>query len=137
MENELRRITIVRIRRRRNPELNESLQWFSQSLGLFNLRDREKSCFRIFIELLKAAKTNTSLTSDEIAERANLTRATVVHHLSNLIERGMVTAHKRRYYLRVPSLGELVEELRKDSERMFTELEEQARQIDHELGLMD
>ena len=54
------RITIIRMRRPETPSLNEELQWFGSSLGLFNLRDKDKSCFRIFIELLKATKTNNN-----------------------------------------------------------------------------
>ena len=131
----MRRITIIKVRRIPKNDLNDELQAFSHALGLFNLRDREKSCFRIFLELLKAAKTNTSLTSDELAERSNLSRATVVHHLANLIDRGIVTAHRRRYYLRVPSLGELIKELRRDTDRLLEDLEEQAKQLDVELGL--
>ena len=137
MEPEVRKIAIIKVRKAPKQDLNDELQWFSHSLGLFNIRDKEKSCFRIFLELLKAVKTNTSLTSDQIAERAHLSRATVVHHIANLIERGLITAHKRRYYLRVPSLKELVKELRKDSERMFDDLEEQAEKLDNELGLLE
>ena len=137
MDEVIRRITIIKVRKPKKNDLNDELQWFSHSLGLFNIRDKEKSTFRIFIELLKAAKTNTSLTSDEIAERSNLSRATVVHHLAKLIEQGIVTAHKRRYYLRDPSLNELVKELRKDMNRMFDDLEEQANNIDIEMGLED
>lgn len=137
MDKGIRKITIIKVRKPQKQDLNDELQWFSHSLGLFNLRDREKSTFRIFIELLKAVKTNTSLTSDEIAERSNLTRATVVHHLAKLIEQGIVTAHKRRYYLRDASLQELVKELRKDMDRMFEDLEEQAKLIDNEMGFED
>lgn len=135
MITELRRVTIIRVRKPKKRDLNSELQWFSNSLGLFNLRDKEKSCFRIFIELLKAAKTNTGLTSDELAERSHLSRATAVHHLSNLIERGIVTGHKRKYYLRVPNLQELINELKKDTERILQDLEEAAKVLDSELGL--
>ena len=135
MESEVRRITIIKVRRQPKHDINDEIQAFSHALGLFNIRDREKSCFRIFLELLKAAITNTSLTSDELAERANLSRATAVHHLANLIDRGLVTAHKRRYYLRVPNLSNLVKELKKDTERLFDDLGDQAKELDKELGL--
>ena len=77
-------VTIINIRKP-GRSLNNELQWFGSSLGLFNLRDKDKSCFRIFIELLKAVKHNHPLTSDEIAERLKLTRGTVVHHLNKLM----------------------------------------------------
>jgi len=137
MFTEIRKITVVRVRKPRKHSLNDELQWFSNSLGLFNLRDKEKSCFRIFLELLKAAKTNTSLTSDELAERAHLSRATVVHHLAKLIDSGLVTAHKRRYFLRVSNLADLVKELRKDVARILDDLDDVAQDLDQELGLQD
>ena len=58
-----------------------------------------------------------------------------MYNLDNLIDRGIVTAHRRRYYLRVPSLGELIKELRRDTDRLLEDLEEQAKQLDVELGL--
>ncbi|MBI5072732.1 winged helix-turn-helix transcriptional regulator, partial [Candidatus Woesearchaeota archaeon] len=84
------RITIIKIRRPVTQNLNEELQWFGTSLGLFNLRDKDKSCFRIFIELLKATKHNKSITSDELADHLALSRGTVIHHVNKLMETGLV-----------------------------------------------
>ncbi len=128
------RITIIHIRR---PErkLNDELQWFGSSLGLFNLRDKDKSCFRVFIELLKAAKINKPLTSDEMAYKLNLSRGTVIHHINKLIEAGIVVHHRNRYMLRVNNLQELVEEIKMDAERTFSDLKRVAHEIDQLLGL--
>ena len=65
---------------------NEELHWISQALGLFNSRDNEKSCHRIFIQLVKAKKDNKPLSSQELADLSHLSRATVLHHLDKLIE---------------------------------------------------
>ncbi len=53
------RITIINIRKPAERSINQELQWLGTSLGLFNLRDKNKSCFRIFIDLLKAAKNKS------------------------------------------------------------------------------
>ncbi len=74
------RITIIRIKKPERDHINEELQFLGESLGLFSERDKDKSCFRIFIIMVKALKIGQSLTSDEIAERSNLTRGTVIHH---------------------------------------------------------
>ena len=55
------KITIVRINKPREHTLNEELQFLGSSLGLFGLRDKNNSCFRIFIELLKATRKNKML----------------------------------------------------------------------------
>ena len=128
------KITIISVRKpARN--LNNELQWFGNSLGLFNLRDKDKSCFRVFIELLKAAKRDKPLTSDEIAYKLGLSRGTVIHHINKLIESGIVIHQNKRYMLRVNNLEVLVDEIKKDAERTFDDLKRVAKEIDHLLGL--
>ena len=129
------KITIIRFRKPSKTTLNEELQWFGNSLGLFNLRDKDKSCFRVFIELLKAAKMQSPLSSDDIAQKLDLTRATVLHHINNLMERGMVLQIREGYVLREARLKDLMEDLRHDSEKAYEDLERVAEQIDAMIGL--
>lgn len=126
------KITIIRVRRPVQKNVNEKLQWFGNSLGLFGLRDKDKSCFRVFIELLKNAK-HRPISSDEIAFRTKLTRGTVVHHLNKLIDAGIVLHEKDGYMLRVASLEAVVEEVQKDFNRTCDDLRKIAREIDGEL----
>ena len=128
-------ITVIKIKRPRHGEINEELQWLGASLGLFNLRDKDKSCFRIFIELIKNAKIcDEPLTSDQIAYRLNLTRGTVIHHVNKLISAGIVEKEGNRgYNLRTNSLNELVDELQKDMARNFEGLKKVAMDIDKKL----
>jgi len=130
-----KRITIIRITRPAEPSFNEVLRWFGDSLGLFHLRDKDKSCFRIFLELLKSAKTGVGLSSDEIAEKTSLSRGTVVHHLNKLMEAGLIVQQRNRYYLRDPSLESLLNHLKRDFENTFEELRSAAREIDNILRL--
>lgn len=129
------RVTIVKIRRPAESSVNDSLQYLGNSLGLFNLRDKDKSCFRVFIELLKAAKRKQALTSDELAFKLSLTRGTVVHHINKLIEAGIVIHDGNNYFLRVDKLEALIEELRRDVDRTIDDLQEIAKEIDGELRL--
>ena len=128
------KITLIHIRKP-TPIINEELQWFGNSLGLFSLRDKNKSCFRIFVELIKSAKKKLPLSSDEIAFRTNLSRGTVVHHLTKLMESGIVVIDKNKYILRVDNLEILVDEIEKDIMRMCSDLKNVAKEIDHVLGL--
>ena len=129
------RITIVKIRKPKAKVVNEDLQWFCSSLGLFSLRDKNSSCFRIFIELLKAARHERPISSDEIAARLGLTRGTVVHHLNKLISSGLISTEANSYVLRVSSLEELVELVKKDTLDVFEQLRSVAQELDDELGL--
>lgn len=128
------KITIVNLRRPpRDP--NEELQWLGSSLGLFSVRDKDKSCFRIFIELLKANKVGLPLSSDELAFKLHLSRGTVVHHLNKLMESGIIINERNKYMLRVRNLRFLIDELEKDITRSLDNLRHVAEDIDEYLGL--
>ena len=129
------KITIVKSRKPEEQNINKELQWFGDSLGLFNLRDKDKSCFRVFIELLKSSKRRQPLSSDELADMLNLTRGTVIHHINKLMDSGIVVHEKKKYFLRVHNLQELVKEVKIDIDRTCLDLEEVAEDIDRRLGL--
>lgn len=116
-------------------DVNRELQWLGTSLGLFSLRDKDRSCFRVFIELLKSAKQGIPLSSDELAERLSLTRGTVIHHINNLMSAGIVIHEYNKYTLRVDKLQDLIEELRRDLMRTLDNLEEVATELDKALNL--
>ena len=129
------RITIVNIRKPTERNINQELQWLGTSLGLFNPRDKDKSCFRTFIELLKSAKAKQTLTSDELAERLKLSRGTIIHHINKLMEAGLVIHEGNTYILRVDTLRSLIEEVEKDFRRTAEDLKEVAKEVDKALGL--
>ena len=129
------RITITSSRKPAERVINRELQWLGDSLGLFNLRDKDKSCFRIFIELLKSTKRKNPLSSDELASKLDLTRGTVIHHINRLMDSGIVVHERKKYLLRVDNLRELVDEVKKDIERTCSDLKEVAEDIDRRLGL--
>ena len=128
------KVTIVKIRRVPQENVNQELQWVGNSLGLFNLRDRDSSCFRVFITLVKTAKRNDPLSSDEIAERLRLSRGTVIHHLTRLMDSGMVIKERKGYVLRESNLQKLIGDIRRDMESVFSELQDVAKDIDERLG---
>lgn len=126
----IQRITIINITKPAEKNINRELQWLATSLGLFNMRDKDRSLFRIFIELLKASKASKPLSSDELAFNLHLTRGTVIHHVNKLMESGIAIHFKNRYMLRVSSLHELIEEMEKDMTRACQNLKDVAKEID-------
>jgi predicted transcriptional regulator len=134
MMHDIRKITIVKISKPVRKQVNVDLQWFAGSLGLFSLRDKNSSCFRLFIELLKAAKRNHPMSSDELAVRLGLSRGTVVFHLDKLISAGLVIVRGGKYILKESNLELLIDELRRDTEQIFEGLKEMAKDIDEQIG---
>ncbi|MDP3728683.1 MAG: ArsR family transcriptional regulator [bacterium] len=129
MITRFQRITIVRIR---SPEkaLNPEIQWLSESLGLFSERDKDKSCFRLFLAILQSKK---SLSSDELAYKLDLSRATVIHHLSKLIASGLVVIEDDKYVLRAKNLEQTLKKMKQDVLSAYEEMEEKAKEIDKKL----
>ncbi len=130
----IQRITITRTEKPVLKDVNQQLQWVGSSLGLFSLRDRNSSCFRIFIELIKSTKANSPISSDELAFKLQLSRGTVIHHMNRLTEAGIVISQNSRYMLRVSSLEILIDEIERDLKRACEDLKQIAKKIDKELG---
>ena len=128
------RITIINMRKPAEKTINQELQWLGTSLGLFNLRDKDKSCFRIFIELLKSARQNRGVSSDQLADSLGLSRGTVIHHLNRLMDAGLVVHTQNVYILRVQNLQDLIEEVEKDIVRTLKDLRDIAADIDSRLA---
>jgi len=130
------KITIIMSSRPEKSDINQELQWFGGSLGLFGLRDKDKSCFRVFITLLKSMKANERLSSDEIALRTKLTRGTVIHHLDHLMSAGIVVSEKNRYSMRMDTLAGMVDYMKGDADSAWNKLKDVAKDIDQKLGLI-
>ena len=131
---QFKKITIIRAEIPNDIETNEQIQLFGGSLGLFNLRDKDKSCFRIFIVLLKNIKKD-GLTSDELALKTKLTRGTVVHHLNKLMDSGIVINHRNKYVINVDNIHGLIEIIKKNVNKTLDDLDVVAKELDKRLGL--
>lgn len=128
-----RKITIIRSEIPQNENINVELQWLGSSLGLFSQRDKDRSCFRVFIELLKSSREHKKLSSDELAYRLNLSRGTVIHHINNLFDKGIVIYEDNKYAMRVSKLVQLIEDMKKESMLSFDRLINIAEKIDKRL----
>ncbi|MAG60478.1 hypothetical protein CL619_01705 [archaeon] len=130
----VQRITIIHVRKNTDSNVNDKLQWIGNSLGLFNPRDKNQSCFRIFIVLLKHAKQGQIISSDYIAESLGLSRGTVVHHLDFLRGNGLVIRDKGGYILRENSLEGVLNFIKRDVAATIDSMLDIAREIDSRMG---
>ena len=115
-------------------DTNEQLHWISQTLGLFNTRDSEKSCHRIFIQLIKARKDNSLLSCQDLADNSHLSRATVLHHLDKLMESNLVIEENHKFTLLDPNLNSIIIRLKKEMNEYMDEMINISKKLDEELG---
>tara|TARA_Y100000310_G_scaffold345695_1_gene468414 strand:+ start:2939 stop:3334 length:396 start_codon:yes stop_codon:yes gene_type:complete len=131
MITRFQKITIIKLREPKKA-INKELQWLSESLGLFSERDKERSCFRVFLAILEARRP---VTSDELAYKLELSRATVIHHLHKLIAAGIVIVQNNTYALRAKNLETTLKKMKADVLSAYEEIELVAREIDKKLNI--
>ncbi|WP_321428743.1 ArsR family transcriptional regulator [uncultured Methanolobus sp.] len=129
-------IILVNLEKPREKRLEEDIRWFCNSFGLSSGRDTENVATQIVLDLLQQlAESQEKISSDIIAQSIEVNQSRVNHHIRNLINSGLIYREKRGLYLRGGSLKAAVQEMRKDSDRIFQELEEIAEEIDEQMGL--
>jgi DNA-binding transcriptional ArsR family regulator len=99
------------------------------------MRDKDKSCYRLFIVLVRALRMGVELTSDELAAQTGLSRGTVIHHLNRLMDAGIVTNYKNKYFINYSSLEEMIKDLQKGINLLLDDLSVVAKKIDDSLDL--
>ena len=131
-----RKITLIRQELPETSNINDLIQWYGASLGLFSPRDKDSSCFRIFVVLLKDIEAGEDgLRSEVSAERTGLSRGTVVHHLNKLQDKGLVAQADNEYFIKVDNLNTLTSLIREEMNAALDNLERVADDIDDQLGL--
>jgi len=115
--------------------LEDDLLWLCDSFGFSSGRDTENTANRIVFNLLDRLSNDQMTSSEALAEDLEIKISRVNHHLRNLNDSGLLYRKKRLVYLRGGSLKAAVKEMRKDSERIFDELESIAEEIDFRIGI--
>lgn len=131
----MQQIIINNIHRPNEKDLEKDLEWFCNSFGFCSGRDTSFSAIRVLSILLKKFADKTHIRSDSIAKSLGLSTGIVNHHVRNLTDSGLVFREKKKIVLRGGSLQCAVEEMRKDANRIFDEIELIARDIDKSLGI--
>ncbi|MEM4348666.1 MAG: ArsR family transcriptional regulator [Candidatus Anstonellaceae archaeon] len=73
----------------------------------------------------------------ELSRISGLNRITVIHHLKRLEEAGFVRRVEGKYIFRFQSTEDMLIEFKKEVEKILTEMDELARQIDEEFGFFE
>jgi len=134
-EEALAQYVLLDVRMPPTEDFDKDIEWICRCFGFLESRDKEKTAARIFKALLEAMKEKKGLTSDELARLLGLTRGTMVHHLNKFIQSGLVIHREGTYELRSMSLRRTVQEIKRDVDSVFENIEYIAKSIDEKLGL--
>ncbi|MBU0635868.1 helix-turn-helix domain-containing protein [Candidatus Micrarchaeota archaeon] len=129
------RLMIRRVEPPFSNNLEEELNWICQSLGFFEVIDKEKTAAAVFKEIVTATENGQALTSTAIADQVGMSRGAVINHLNNLLRSGLVVRHGRYYSSRSKSMVRTIEEIEEDIDRIFDKIKNRAKQIDEKQGL--
>jgi predicted transcriptional regulator len=116
-------------------DLHEDAYWLCDTLGLSSGRDIEDLSIRIVLRLLEESSEKEGIATDHLADLLGINVGRANHHLRNLSRSGVIYRERRLVHLRGRSMRESIQELRKDAERIFDELEKVATDIDTMMGL--
>ncbi len=129
-------IILINLEKPREKKLEHDISWLCDSFGLSSGRDTENLATQIVMGLLKQLAMNEErIFAEMIAESLEVSPSRVNHHVRNLINTGLLYRERRAICLRGGSLKAAVREMRKDSDRIFDELEEIAEEIDARMGI--
>ncbi len=134
----IRRTTFRIVIRRIDPPFErnteQEMEWLCQSLGLSPV-NKDKATLDIFKIIVKATEDGKGISSTDIAEKIQLSRGAVIHHLNNLQLSGLVVKQGRNYFARSRSMVRTVQEVEEDIKRIFMRMQETAREIDKAFGM--
>lgn len=121
-----RRIILRRVNSPVQRDADEDFQWLIDSIGL---RGKDTS-MRVFREMIRQISSSGRATSEEIASNLGMSIGCINYHLRQFMEAGLIERERAKLKLRGGNLRRSIEELRKDTQRMFDDMERIAEELD-------
>ena len=131
----MKELNLIKIKKPTGNDPSKNIIWLCESLGLIGKRDKERNCFKIFSEVVKANQEKKSITSEEISKALKISRSNVIHYLNKLLNSGLIIKVGNKYELRENNLILLINEIEKDARFMFEDLKKVALEVDKGLGI--
>jgi len=131
----VKKIIIQNVDKPKANKVKEEVKWVCDSLGLVSGRDLDNISFKIIYGLLGLFSEDSLISTDEIAKSLKIESPRVNHHVRGLTESGIIFREKRKIALRGGSLSAAIEEMRRDSNMMFSKLIYVSKKIDETFKL--
>jgi len=127
------KITIRGVSLPENDNFDEKFAWICSCLGFFETIDKGKTAAIIFKELYLAGRQGIVLTSTSIAERIGMSRGSVINHLNNLKNAGLIEKSGKYYYTRHKTLEGIITEIEDDAIHIFSRMKRIGKEIDEKI----
>ena len=119
------------------PEKNieEDIEWICECFGFYERIDRDKTASLIFKKLLESRTSGGGLSSTKLGEETSVTRAAALNNLKRMICSGLIVKEGNEYQIRCSSLFLTINEMHRDVDRIFEDIEQIAKDIDENVGI--
>ncbi len=128
-------LTLVRVRRLTplliNSSKSDEVEQFCKSLQIVTRRDVDGTATTVIRAMLEKCP-NDPISSTELANKTNLNRITVIHHLRRLENVGIVQKNDRKYLLLPYGFEDFVLRMREQTDQMFEQARFLAKKIDEQ-----
>ena len=124
------KITIRGVNLPEKEDFDEKIAWICSALGFFEKIDKGKSAATIFKEIYLAGVLGQVLTSTVIAERIGMSRGSVINHLNNLVNAGLIEKGGKYYFTRHKTMEGIITEIEDDMLHVFSRMKRVAKEID-------
>lgn len=114
---------------RRNKPVDE-IKWVCESFGFIEGRDTFQNSFNILNELLNQFSKKELVSTEDLKDSLKIEAHTINHHIRNLMNSGIIYRKKRKIKLRGKNLTNSIQEMKRDSDRIFERIIEVSQKID-------
>lgn len=129
------RIARVQIIERRNDGADEELVKLCKYMRILSDRDTDATVTHVLKTMMIAGR-DKPVGGSELAKMSGLNRITVIHHLKRLETAGVVKKEETKYIMQPKNAEQMLLGFREEMDRMFSEMDELAREIDKEFDGM-
>jgi len=127
------KLTIRNVALPEKEDFDEKIAWICSSLGFFEKIDKDKTAAIIFKEIYLAGMLGRVLTSSAIAEKIGMSRGSVINHLNNLLNAGIIEKGGKYYFTRHKTMNGIITEIEDDAMHLFSRMKKVAKEIDSQI----
>ena len=130
-----KKIIIRDLEKPHEKNIEQDIEWICECFGFYERIDRDKTASLIFKKLLETRINGGGLSSTILGEETSVTRAAALNHLKRMMCTGLIIKEGNEYQIRCSSLFLTINEMHRDVDRMFEDIEQIAKDIDENVGI--